>query len=138
MKETIKRKDKPPIVSWEGCDDPDIVDEEWEYMADLITEKMKELDLGNHRWGAHVENFGWRKLAGAKHFEAENGKDLLNGVLPQTDCHFFIYDYSFVNETKEEIKGLKINNYHHDSPTGAEWYYVVPLTDEQWDRLERN
>ena len=68
-------------------------------------------------WHAEVENFGWQKLSGTKDFEARNGRLFLNAILPQTDCTFKVYQYG--------RKGLAINNFHHDSPTGDEWYYVT-------------
>jgi len=77
-----------------------------------------------HEWIAAVVNFGWRKTSGTAKFKAENGFKLLVAVLPNTSNTFNIY--------KGEDKvgpWLVINNFHHDSPTGDEWYLIRPLIE---------
>lgn len=86
----------------------------WQSMVEDITEAMK----GKTEWRAEVENFGWRSLSGYAEFHAENGQGLLNRTLPKTDCHFIVYRY--------KRSGLAIRNWHHDSPMGREWYYILP------------
>lgn len=73
----------------------------------------------NGKWAGKVKNFGWRSLSGYKEFDADNGKDFLRQILPDTDCTFNIFKF--------KRKGFAIQNFHHDSPTGKEWYYIVPL-----------
>jgi len=63
-------------------------------------------------------NFGWREIGGHKLMSTDDGTDFLLQILPDTDCTFYIYAYG--------DDGLKINNFHHDSPTGREWYYALP------------
>jgi len=71
-------------------------------------------------WYAEAHNFGWRKLDGHKTFRAGAGEKLLRQILPDTECTFRVYDYA-------GGRGFAINNFHHDSPVGKEWYYVEPL-----------
>jgi hypothetical protein len=75
-------------------------------------------------WHADVEKFGWRNLNGYKDFEADDGKTFLANILPKTDCTFNVF-------LEQNI--IRIQNFHHDSPTGNEWYTVRPakaLDDE--------
>ena len=69
-------------------------------------------------WHAEVKNFGWRKLNGCKDFEAHTAQRFMSAILPDCRCSGSIYRYG--------RKGFAINNMHHDSPLGDEWYYVVP------------
>lgn len=74
-------------------------------------------------WKATVNGFGWRGLNGEKYISADNAKTLLSEVLPDTDCTFHIYNFR---------NGIAIQNYHHDSPTGNEWYYIVPIASDTY------
>ena len=79
-------------------------------------------------WYCEVSNFGWRGQGGAKTFsvdtyersDREIGADFLRNILPNTNCTFYIYD-------DLNGAGLKIDNAHHDAPTGGEWYHCAPL-----------
>ena len=102
--------------------DADGYEIEWEDMCNYLSEVMAEKNKSVY-WKADVNGFGWRHLNGHKFFKAEKGVDLLRAILPNTDCTFYIY--------KHGRNGLKINNFHHDSPTGAEWYYVLPATQKE-------
>jgi hypothetical protein len=86
---------------------------------------MKMVNEGTS-WWAKVENFGWRSMSGFKAFTAESGEEFLREILPDTDCQFRIYDYEF-----DGRKGFKVQNYHHDSPVGNEWYYILVANDCQ-------
>lgn len=88
---------------------------EWEYLCDYLTELMGKNKHGG--WKAIVSHFGWRELNGSKAFQATTGKELLQAILPQTDCTFRVYRYG---------RGFAINNAHHDSPYWREWYYIMP------------
>jgi hypothetical protein len=79
---------------------------------------MGKINKGG-KWHCQVENFGWQSLNGYKDFQATRGQALLSAILPQTDCHFRIFV-----EGKGFGRYLKIQNFHHDSPTGKEWYTV--------------
>jgi hypothetical protein len=114
------------VVSWlpEGETFEEDLYWEWICMAEELQNKMEELDdKGEMIWGARVENFGWRKLNGLSgpinlRKEDAPGLELLKRVLPRTDCRFTIYT---------DGKALYLNNFHHDSPTGREWYAIVPM-----------
>jgi hypothetical protein len=89
----------------------------WDDFAEALDEILKKKNPEGY-WKAEVKNFGWRELSGAKTFHAENAQQFLTRILPDTQNTFHIYNYG---------KGLAINNFHHDSPTGREWYYVTPI-----------
>lgn len=93
---------------------------EWESMVEYLTELMeaKQKKYDGLYWRATVNNFGWRNLSGHKVFKAETGIELLRGVLPECDCTFHIFNWR---------NGFCIRNWHHDSPTGNEYYYIVPI-----------
>ncbi len=97
--------------------DSDFIQCEWMYLTDQLTEVMSEKNPGGN-WYAEVRNFGWQSLHGHKAFNAADGRAFLRNILPQTDCTFHIFHHG--------KNGLAIQNFHHDSPTGNEWYYVAP------------
>jgi hypothetical protein len=76
-------------------------------------------------WRAQVENFGWRNLSGEKCFHARSSDAFLLNVLPHTDCRYRIYNYR---------GGIAIQNFHHDSPVGNEWYYIVPIAESTYEK----
>jgi len=101
----------------------DILDFRFEELTSNLTEFMKKHNQPNYyknMWVVSVNNFGWRNLSGAKIICAESGEDLLRQLLPKTECTFYIY--------KNNRNSFKIQNFHHDSPTGNEWYYVKAMT----------
>lgn len=100
----------------------DLYTGEWEYLCEALTELMKKLSYRNYYdnyWYVEVNNFGWRSQSGDKYFKAETGEELLRQILPKTDCTFRIY---------RESNRLSIQNFHHDSPVGKEWYHVRAMT----------
>lgn len=103
---------------------------EWDFLCEALTELMEKV-AGRYSnygyWKAEVENFGWRSLSGEAEFKAETGEELLQHVLPKTDCHFRIFRVG--NE-------LRIQNFHHDSPVGKEWYYIRPMTAKEVEEYE--
>ncbi|MGD7035161.1 hypothetical protein [Methylotuvimicrobium buryatense] len=101
----------------EACADSDLFTFEWEALTDCLTETMTSTNPDGH-WHAEVENFGWRRQNGGKYFKAENGRELLHELLPNTECTFKIF---------LEDGRLRIQNFHHDAPTGNEWYTVRPV-----------
>jgi hypothetical protein len=91
----------------------------WEDLVENLTSVLRERQKYDSRyWMCSVENFGWRSLDGYKLVKAEDGETLLREVLPNCDCTFKIY--------ADGKNNLKIRNWHHDSPTGNEWYTLVP------------
>jgi hypothetical protein len=94
--------------------------DECEDFGVLTSAMLKKDKAGEGCWRAEVQNFGWRKSWGEKYIRAKNGKDLLSAILPKTDCSFKVHNYG---------KGIAIQNHHHDSPTGDEWYYIMPTSE---------
>jgi hypothetical protein len=100
------------------AEDPFLIQSEWEYFLEVLDDLLKEKNPDGC-WKAEVHGFGWRGLDGHSVFRAESAAGFLKKVLPKCDCTFIIYGYG---------RGLAINNFHHDSPTGREWYYLIPTT----------
>lgn len=91
---------------------------EWEELTDDLTELIAERNPDG-RWYAEVSNFGWRSLNGWSEFRAVEGEEFLQAVLPDTPCNFKVFAWG--------EDGFAIQNYHHDSPVGREWYYIRPI-----------
>ena len=100
------------ITEYDNCGEA----AEWESAMWSIDSVVKR---NSHQgWHATVNNFGWRRLNGTKDFRAGTAADLMGAILPNCSCSGTVYRYG--------RNGLAVNNYHHDSPSGDEWYYVVP------------
>jgi hypothetical protein len=107
-------------------EDIDLFTFAWEDLKEYLTEVMSNLNKRNyykHKWKVNVNNFGWRNLDGFKEVNAERGEELLREVLPNCDCTFRIF--------KDGKNGIKIQNFHHDSPMGNEWYYIKPMSKKE-------
>jgi hypothetical protein len=102
-----------------ACEEPDTVESEWEGFTEYLTEILEERNPNGH-WYVEMCNFGWRGTNGYKLMSVDDGAGFLSQVLPDTDCTFYIY--------ADGDDGLKINNFHHDSPVGKEWHYATPAT----------
>lgn len=96
----------------------------WEDLIEHLTEIMQRKNQSGY-WKVTVNNFGWRSQDGYKYFYADTGIDLLRGILPDTDCTFKIYNYG---------KGIAIQNWHHDSPMGNEWYCITPCAYSTYEK----
>lgn len=107
--------------------DSDFFSFEWDNLTEHVTELMKEKQKGydSFCWKATVNNFGWRNLKGEKYFKAENGQELIREVLPNCQCTFHIFNWR---------NGFCIRNWHHDSPIGNEYYYIVPVQISTYDK----
>lgn len=119
------RKTGRKLLSW-GDTEELFVDEEWQDLIDDLTAIMNKKNPDGY-WYAEVSNFGWRGEKGSKFFHAEIGEYFLQKILPKTDCHFNIHNFG---------NGFAIQNYHHDSPVGNEWYYVVPCAESTFRKME--
>jgi len=112
------------IMEWDTSEmGEDDVDWMWDDFVENLTYVMKKKNYRNYykdKWMAEVRGFGWRGLDGYKRVTAETGEELLREILPKCACTFKIFD--------DGHTGLKIQNFHHDSPTGNEWYYIRPMT----------
>lgn len=118
----------------EVLEDADFFKMEWDGMCDALKEIMGELQKRAYYkthwlWTAEVENFGWRHMGGTASFRSEDGHDFLQRVLPKTQCTFSI----FVDKRARQIR---INNAHHDAPTGNEWYTIRPARKKEVETME--
>lgn len=111
----------------EGAEDEFWWQENYDDLCEQLTSAMKACDTNYWDWICWVTNFGWRSMDGfMPSFECDNGKGLLQRILPNTECFFKIYSANIGG-----VKGLAINNSHHDSATGREWYYIMPNIYEE-------
>ncbi len=101
--------------------DQDLLQWEWDDLTHALSERLEAINPDG-RWYVEVRNFGWRKQSGYKEFMAVDGKAFLREILPDTDCMFRIYFHN---------REIQIQNFHHDSPTGDEWYSVLPVGEAQ-------
>jgi hypothetical protein len=117
-------KELKPILTWFSSDiEPDDVEFEWEYLLGQLDELIQEVNPKGY-WYCDVKNFGWRKLSGYSYLEFETASEMLSKVLPKTDCSFNVF---------REGKNLKIQNYHHDSVSGSEWYELSPISQDEFE-----
>ena len=117
-------KELKPILSWFSSDiEPDDIEFEWEYLLEELDELLKEVNPEGY-WYCEVENFGWRNQSGHAYLKFDTGREMLCKVLPKTDCSFNIF---------REKNNIRIQNYHHDSPVGNEWYELTPITSKQYE-----
>jgi hypothetical protein len=107
----------------QACADSDLYTFEWEDLIGYLTETLKEINP-NGFWHAEVTNFGWRNQCGYSDFEATDGKTFLNKILPNTDCTFNVF--------LDTDQAIRIQNYHHDAPTGNEWYTIRAVTESEY------
>jgi hypothetical protein len=107
-----------PVLSWGFCDEDEDTDYEgeWDRMTDALDAIIRKVNPSGE-WHCEVKNFGWQRLNGTKDFKAVDGNALLRGILPKTQNSFHIF---------VEGKTIKVQNFHHDSPTGDEWYTCIP------------
>jgi len=113
------------IACYDQCDAYD--DDEYDQLADEMNHQdaidelstyIKENCLDQNAFVINVEGFGWRNTSGIKMSILENGSELLQSVLPRTQCTWKAY---------KDGNKLVIRNWHHDSPMGNEYYYIEPV-----------
>ncbi len=101
----------------------------WQDMLEDLDALMGEFNDSNE-WVCRVENFGWRKTHGLKTFKAKRPDLLLREILPKTDNTFKIFRRRHKYENaKCAINEIVIQNWHHDSCTGDEHYYIAKKVD---------
>lgn len=106
----------------------DLFKDEWDRFEEYLGELLNEIDKNKFEVFKVVgKSMGWRNLEGYKTIKAENGEELLKGILPKTN-EFSLY----VWKTKTQIK---IKCSHHDSPMG-EWYLIKPLNKVKFKEYE--
>ena len=113
------REENPELTEDEAfnlaCQDTDLLTIRWQDLLEDLDTLLRKINPDGKPYKAIVENFGWRNLSGEKTFKADNASAFLRNILPQTDCTFNL----FVRR-----KTIRIQNSHHDSPMGNEWYTV--------------
>jgi hypothetical protein len=124
--------DKTLLTQWDSSDHYDenldenqnqfLRDDAHDQMIEDLDEWMREHNPDGLPWHAEVTNFGWRNQNGYCDFSAHTAQELLWGVLPNTENTFVVYD---------EGDHISINNAHHDSPMGGEWYTVKPQEEDE-------
>lgn len=113
------------IANWNGCDETDeLIDDEYEMFCESI-ESFENRNKSGY-WKVEVENFGWNKRSGYMYVNAESMVELINRSLPDTENTFNVFHYK---------NGYAIQNYHHDSCTGKEFYYMVPCSESTYYRM---
>ena len=116
-----------------ACEDEDIVSLEWESLCWEFGKLLSNVDT---IWHIEVSNFGWRALNGDKvlHLDGKDNREIGQGalqeILPETNCTFHVHEHG-------ENGGLAIQNFHHDSPYGREWYYLTPASDAQCEECAK-
>ena len=105
--------------------DSDILDIYWNDVSYYLTREVLEKKNKDGYWKCIVEGFGRRNYSGEAYLEINNANDLATKVLPNTNCTFKVYNYG---------KGIAIQNWHHDSPTGNEWYYLTPIKESTYNK----
>ena len=99
----------------QACQDSYLLGIEWQDLTDALTERLQRFNPGGY-WHGEVTQFGWRGTCGYAQFSADTGRAFLQSILPETDCMFKLFILN--NE-------IRIQNFHHDSPTGREWYTLT-------------
>ncbi len=106
---------------------------EWECLIGELDTLLEDRFSGY--WWVKAENFGWQSVHGTAEFFADTGQKFLQELLPKTECYFKVFLHEqwthrvdYVGES-HLFKGLSIQNYHHDSPVGNEWYYLLDVGD---------
>lgn len=94
-------------------------------LSDILLEVsgiMHKKNKGSY-WYVRMENFGWQRKNGFQYVEANIGKHLMSKILPNTQCSWNIFNYG---------KGIVIQNFHHDSNSGDEKYYCMPISKKAY------
>jgi len=101
-----------------------LLEDEYDCLIMNLTEIIQRKNPKGY-WRAAMENFGWRGTDGHNYLQAVDGTELLQGILPKTDCTFRIFNFG---------RGLAVQNFHHDSPVGKEWYYLKPMGERTFGK----
>jgi len=104
--------------------DQELFEREYEYFKKSLTEVLNEINRnGEFMFKAKGLNMGWRNLEGTKEFKAENGKELIESIFPNTNE----WTARVYKKGKYQIV-IKVS--HHDSPMG-EYYIIKPMSKKE-------
>lgn len=106
--------------------DSDIYEWAWDDFVDMITDLMHEMPNYTGYWHVEGWNLGWRNDTGYADIQADDGRTLLQGILPKTDVTLQV--------TKPDEGTMLIKCWHHDSPTGE--YYSIVVDPDDGDDYE--
>lgn len=95
------------------------VQDEYDNVVSCLTEVLAE--VGITEWLAQGRDMGWQRRRGYKQFSARTGRELLDAVLPRTECTFRIYIHE---------RHLAMRVAHHDAPTGESYWLTARPDDE--------
>ena len=73
-----------------------------------------------------MNNFGWRELNGHKYVRVMSGRELIAAILPNCECTYRFF------KVKHGGK-LVMQNSHHDSPVGREFYIILPISERTYN-----
>lgn len=97
----------------------------WESEAETTKDTFTELMDGHEFWKITGSDMGWRKLSGEKYVMAETGSEMLEAILPNADCTWWLY--------KGKRRGFTMKVSHHDAPMG-EHYIITPIAESTYDK----
>ena len=118
-------KETKPLISWfPSIFEADDIDFEWDYLLQELNDLIEIVNPDGY-WYCEVESFGWRKQSGHAYLEFSTAREMLSKVLPKTDCSFNIF---------RQKNNIKIQNYHHDSQTGSEWYELTKISQDEFEK----
>ena len=101
----------------QACTASFVLQDAWEQFCDDFTEMLVVLNPSTEQWAVTMSGAGWRNQEGRRKVDAATGKQLLQEILPDTECSFKIW---------RRVDHIEINNAHHDKPMGGEMYYIYP------------
>ncbi len=104
--------------------DYDIYQFAWENFTENLTEIMHAKKFTGYYF-CTGKDMGWRHLYGYKYFTADDAKELLQAVLPKTDCTITVFN------GKNGAIEMRVS--HHDAPTG-ETYIIRAVSESYYNR----
>lgn len=122
----------------EVSQDQDIFEQAFDDLCENLTETLMALsrrtalgdDFTPMYFKLEVKNFGWQSRSGYKYVKVMNGKDLIRSILPDTPCTYRFFKV-------KHGKKLAMQNFHHDSPMGNEWYVITPCAYSTYEKEKR-
>lgn len=118
----------------EVYNDTSVYERAYDDLCEYLTEELRVLTRTKSGdsmfFKVDVKNFGWRSLDGHKYIRVENVKELLQAILPDTSCTYRFFKV-------KHGKMLAMQNFHHDSPCGNEWYIIKSCAYSTYEENRR-